>query len=177
MATSQERIDELAKGLTHRLGLKKELKTLVDVLKPDENILAMAAGEYEGKQGLVVASDSRLFFYQRGMMGGKQEDFLYSRISSVQNDSGMMTAKIKIVTSGAAAEIKLYDKKRAQEFGDLVRAKLHGDDPTPAPIPAPAPSDTLSPTERLERLDALREAGVISDSEYDERRSAIIAEL
>ena len=177
MGTSQAQIDELAKGLTHKLGLKKELKTLIDVLKPDENILAMAAGEYEGKQGLVVASDSRLFFYQRGLTGGKQEDFLYSRISSVQNDSGMMTAKIKIVTSGAAAEIKLYDKKRAQEFGDLVRAKLHGDEaPTPS-VPAPTASEDLSPTERLERLDGLRSAGVITDAEYEERRAAIITEL
>ena len=179
MATTQEQIDQLAQALTHRMGLRKELKTLIEVLQPDEDLIAMAAGEYEGKQGLVVASNTRLFFYQRGMTGGKQEDFLYPKISSVQNDSGMMTGKLKIVTTGAAAEIKIYDKKRAQELGDLVRSKLQESHAAPPPLSAApsTPVESTSLVERLARLDGLRDAGVITQAEFDERRAAIIAEL
>ena len=176
--TTQEQIDRLAQALTSRMGVRKELKTLAEVLQPGEDLIAMAAGEYEGKQGLVVASNTRLFFYERGMMGGKQEDFLYPKISSVQNDSGMMSGKLKIVTSGASAEIKIFDKKRAQELGNLVRSKLQESYAAPLPSAAPSPPvESASVEERLARLDGLRDAGVITQAEFDERRTAIIAEL
>ena len=175
MSTGQQRIDELAEGLTHRLGLKKELKTVVGVLHEDEDVLIMAAGAYDGKQGLILATNSRVFFYQRTVMGGKQEDFFYDKISSVQNESGLMNGILKIVTSGATAEIKLYDKKRAQEFGDLIRLRLRGSGAS-AQAAASAPAAT-SPEERLAKLKSLQEAGLITQEEYEEQRAAIIGAL
>ena len=175
MATEQERIEELAGGLTHRLGLKKELKTVVGVLHGDEDVLLMGAGAYDGKQGLILATTSRVFFYQRTVMGGKQEDFFYDKISSVQNDSGLMNGTLKIFTSGATAEIKLYDKKRAQEFGDLIRLRLRGSGAS-AQAATPAPP-SASPEERLAKLKSLHEADLITQAEYEEQRASIIGTL
>jgi len=175
MATTQERIDDLAAGLTHRLGLKKELKTVVEALHDDEDVLLMAAGEYDNKQGLVLATTARVFFYQRGVMGGKQEDFFYNKISSIQNDSGMRFGKLRVVTSGATAEIKLYDKKRAQEFGDLIRSRLHGSHGSASAAAPPPPA--ASPEERLAKLKGLRDADLITEAEYEEQRAAIISAL
>lgn len=174
MATPEE-IDQLAKAkLSHRIGVRKELKNLPSILQDGEPVLNLASGEYDGRQGLVVATDRRVLFYEKGLGRSRQEDFAFSKISSVQSETGMVNGKLIIFASGNKAVIeKVYPKERATEFGDFLRARISD---TPASGDGGAPA-AASPAERLKRLEAMKADGLITEDEYEERRKAIIADL
>jgi hypothetical protein len=72
------------KKLRHKLGVRKELKNLPSLLHESEQVLNLAAGEYDDHQGLLAVTDGRLLFFEKGMVRSRQEDFPYSKISSIQ---------------------------------------------------------------------------------------------
>ena len=101
--TTTEEIQELAdqKLPQNRFGVRKELKTLHELLHEGETVLNLGSGVYGGGQGLVVVTDQRVIFYARSLGRSLQEDFRYSKISSVQSETGMLgNGKLVIFASG-----------------------------------------------------------------------------
>ena len=148
--TTTEEIQELAeqKLPQNRFGVRKELKTLHELLHEGETVLDLGSGVYGGGQGLVVVTDQRVMFYARSLGRSLQEDFRYSKISSVQSETGMLgNGKLVIFASGNQADIHtIYPRERAG--GDrrlrvgrawlLIRQpppRRGPDQPRPTPIP------------------------------------------
>ena len=120
------KIEQLAKvKLDMRLGVGRELKKLPRLLFEGEDVLNLARGRYDGKQGLVVVSDRRVLFMEEGVVRSRLEDFPYAKISSVQSQTTMMYGKLQIFASGNKAEIdQILPKARAPEIGDYVRHRI-----------------------------------------------------
>jgi hypothetical protein len=170
---------ELAnKKLRHKLGVRKELKNLPALLHENEQVLNMAAGQYDDHQGLLAVTDGRLLFYEKGMVRSRQDDFPYSKISSIQVSTGMMYGELVIFVSGNKAKIKrVLPKERTNEIGDYIRTRIHDAPPAAAaapPVTAPAAS---GPAERLRSLQSMLDQGLISAEEFDAKRQEILAEL
>lgn len=167
-----ETIEQLAKEkLAHRMGVKKELRNLPKALHDGEDVVNLARGKYDGKQGLVVVSDRRIIFLSEGIGRHKLEDFPYDKISSVQSEKGIVNGGLKIFASGNTAVIDdVYPKERAVEIGDYVRMRLQkGHDPTPA-----AADD---PMEQIRKLGELRDAGVLTLEEFEAKKTDLLARL
>ncbi len=178
--TTAEEIQELAEQkLQNRFGVRKELKTLHELLHEGETVLNLGSGVYGGGQGLVVVTDERVIFYAKSLGTSRREDFRFSKISSVQSETGMLGhGTLVIFASGNKAVIhSIYPQERAGEVGDYVRSRLAADSPAVAAQgPGSAPTDA-DPTERLRRLKSMLDEGLISAEEYEEKRSAILREL
>ena len=178
--TTAEEIQELAEQkLQNRFGVGKELKTLHELLHEGETVLNLGSGVYGGGQGLVVVTDQRVIFYARSLGTSRQEDFRFSKISSVESVTGMLGhGRLVIFASGTQAVIhSIYPQERAGELGDYVRSRLTADSPVaPAQGPGSAPTDA-DHAERLRRLTSMLDEGLISAEEYEEKRSAILGEL
>ncbi|HEY3779581.1 MAG TPA: SHOCT domain-containing protein [Fimbriimonadaceae bacterium] len=71
--------------------------------------------------------------------------------------------------------VALYDEVAIQnDIGAATAGAVHQVPQTPAPSPA-VPS--VSPADRLEKLDDLRTRGLISEDEYQNQRARILADL
>lgn len=176
-----ERIAQLAaEKLNMKLGVKKELKRLIDQLHEGEEVVNLARGEYDGKRGLVVVSDRRILFYEQGMVRSKIEDFPYDKISSVQTGSGVMSGKLTIFAAGNKAEIEhVRPKERAKEIGDYVRTRGQIA-PAQADVTAPAaaaPSAALPAVERLKQLVELRDQGLLTEEEFAAKKAQLLDQL
>jgi len=156
--------------------VRKELKNLPSLLHENEQVLNLAAGEYDGHQGLLAVTDGRLLFFEKGMVRSRQEDFPYSKISSIQTSTGMLFGELVIFVSGNKAKLKqVVPKERATEIGDYIRARIHDGPPAAAAqaaVPAPA-----GPADRLRSLQSMRDQGLISEEEFEAKRQQILAEL
>ena len=133
--TTTEEIQALAEQqLQNRVGLRKALKTLHELLYEGETVLNLGSGVYEGKRGLVVVTEQRVIFYNRSLGSSWHEDFRFSKISSVESVGGMLgNGKLIIVASGNTALIQtVYPKEYAGEVGDYVRSRLAADSPAVA---------------------------------------------
>jgi Bacterial PH domain/Short C-terminal domain len=178
--TTTEEIQELAEQqLENRAGVRKALKTLHELLDEGETVLNLGSGVYEGKRGLVVVTEQRVIFYDRSFGSSRQEDFRFSKISSVESVGGMLgNGKLTIVASGNQALIHtVYPREYAEEVGDYVRSRLAADSPAVAAQGAGSAATDADPAERLRRLKSMLDEGLISAEEYEEKRSAILGEL
>ena len=119
---------------------RKEIKELPNVLARDERVEQLAPGFYNGGIGLLVATNRRLIFVDKGMLYGlRVEDFHYDRISSIQYKTGLLLGEITIYSSGNRAEISQVEKSVVRQFGEYVRAKIGSPGPR-APAPPATPS-------------------------------------
>ena len=178
--TTTEEIQQLAEQkLQNRLGVRKALKTLHELLHEGETVLNLGSGVYEGKRGLVVLTEQRVIFYDRSFGSSRQEDFRFSKISSVESVTGMLGhGKLVIFASGNKAVIHtVYPKEWAREAGDYVRSRLTADSPVAAAQESGSAPTDADPAERLRRLKSMLDEGLVSAEEYEEKRSAILGEL
>lgn len=166
----QEQVGHLD-GASRLLG-RKEIKELPSVLWEDERIEQMVQGVYGEALGVLAATNKRLVFVDKGLLRMRVEDFPYDRISSIEYKTGMMMGSIIIYASGNKSEIKHVAKDQCQGFANYVRAR------TTAPsahASAPAPAATASPVDELERLAKLRDAGVLTDQEFEAEKQRVLS--
>lgn len=164
--------------LNMKLGVRKELRKLTELLGEDEEVLNLARGQYDGKTGLVVVTDRRVLFTEQGLMRARLEDFPYDKVSSVQTGSGVVGGALTIFVSGNKAEIKdVYPKQRAREIGDYIRDRI-GSSAKPAATAAMPPAGaTDNPMQQLKQLGELRDAGLLTPEEFETKKAELLARM
>lgn len=161
-----------------RLGGGREIKRLTSHLWEGESVQRMTTGTYGKGQGLIVLTDRRLLFVQDGIMSKTTEDFPLDKVSSVQWSSGMLTGDIVIFASGNKSEIKTVNKDDGKEMVDAVRHRLSAptqrEPASSATATAPPASD---PIEQLRKLGELRDAGIVTDAEFEAKKADLLGRL
>src|SRR5665647_2412271 len=137
----------------------RELKELPSILWEDENVEKWVQGYYEKGTGILVATNKRLIFLDKGLVGLRVEDFPYDKITSLQYKTGFVLGEITVFASGNKSEIKNIQKAEVGPFAEYVRARItavsqHASAPvTPPPTapatPPPPQEDMISKLERL----------------------------
>ena len=104
---------------------RKEIKELPSILWEDENIERLVQGFYNGGLGILVATNKRLIFVDKGLVYGlKVEDFPYDKITSIQYKTGLLMGEITIFASGNKADISNIEKKQTRTFAEYTRARI-----------------------------------------------------
>lgn len=177
----ETRLDEIKKqiqelklsSVSDYLG-RREINELPNILAPTEIIDNLAQGTYNNGQGILVSTNRRLLFVDKGMLYGlKVEDFQLDKISSIQYETGLLLGSIKIHTSGNIAKIENVEKVSARSFAEFVRDKLS------------QPKETVTTTivsepnilDQLEKLAKLKGNGILSDEEFSEQKKKLLEKL
>lgn len=167
-------------GLSKFLG-RREIKELPDILWENENVENIIQGLYNNGNGILVATNKRLVFIDKGLVFGlKVEDFPFDKISSIQYSTGLLLGKLTIFTSGNKAVIDNVDKKKVRIFGDFVRNKISSKDAVETKTPinqsqqkADTSDDIVS---NLERLAKLKERGILTEDEFTQQKQRILGQ-
>ena len=176
-------VQDLAKRkLSTKLGVRKELKRLPDKLEHEEELITLASGSFEGGTGLVVVTNRRLLFLEQGRFKDKLEEFPYDRVASISTEKKLTAGKVKFsISGGGRHEISnVTRKERVDEIAGYVRRRISpGTESAPAPLATPmgsaeAPNDVAA---RLRRLEDLKAEGLITDEEFQQKRTDLIQEL
>ena len=179
MKENEQSLEELAKEkLSMGFMVRREMKKLPELLAEDEDVVNLARGEYDGKEGLVVVSDRRVMFVEQGMIRHNFEDFPYEKVNSVKTETGMRSGKITIHASGNKAELKdIHPKARVTEIGDYVRARISASSKELAPEAPSAAGAADSPMEQLKKLGELKDAGLLTAEEFDAKKAELLARM
>jgi len=170
--TQIKSINDLSKFLG-----KREIKELPDILWGNENVENLIQGLYNNSLGILVATNKRLIFIDKGLVFGlKVEDFPYDKISSIQYSTGLLLGKLTIFSSGNKAIIDNVDKKSVRIFGDFVRNKITTKDAieTPASQSQQKTDNSDDIVSKLERLAKLKEQGILTDEEFIQQKQKIL---
>ncbi|MEU2515033.1 PH domain-containing protein [Streptomyces syringium] len=173
-------IDAAAEKIAPAIGSRREIEQLPSVLWEGESVDMLASGTYGGGAGLVALTNLRLVFFKHGIMSQKLEDFPLGNISSVQWSAGLLMGTLSVFASGNRADIKQVPKPHGEALSGRLRMLIATAQASAAPTvsaPAAAPTGAQDVASRLATLDQLRVAGAITDAEYQERRTAILASI
>src|SRR5690606_8887662 len=101
----KKQIQELKlSNISNYLG-RKEINELPQILAESETIDNIAQGTYNNGQGILVSTNRRLVFVDKGLLYGlKVEDFPLDKITTIQYETGLLLGEIKIHTSGNIAK-------------------------------------------------------------------------
>lgn len=150
---------------------RREIKALPSILWEDEKVEKLVQGLYGKGQGILVATNKRLVFVDKGLLYGlRVEDFPYDKISSIQYETGLFLAKVIIYTSGNKAEISQVQKNDAKNFGDYVRARITAVKEH-AHESGPHKDDVAT---QIEKLSELRERGILTEEEFAAKKKQLL---
>ena len=167
----KKQIQELKlSNISNYLG-RKEINELPQILAESETIDNIAQGTYNNGQGILVSTNRRLIFVDKGLLYGlKVEDFPLDKITTIQYETGLLLGEIKIHTSGNIAKIDNVEKATARAFAEFVRNKLSQPKETTAPIINNQP-DVY---DQLEKLAKLKEQGILTQEEFDTQKKKLL---
>lgn len=153
---------------------KREIKELPSVLWDGELPMHLVDGRYNKGYGILVATDRRLVFMDKGLFSLKVEDFPYDRILSVEAKTGMVMGQLTIHTAAGKEEIQQVTKERVHPLAEWIRANIREDKTSPEPpVPVAAPS-VSSLADELTKLAALRDQGILTDDEFNTQKARLL---
>lgn len=162
---------------------RKEVNELPSILWENEMPEAIVKGFYDGGVGILVCTNKRLIFINKGVFSLKVEDFPLTNVSSIQYETGMLFGKITIFASGNRADIEQIDKKRTRIFAEYARSKISGGSPQQSNNAGQSQSSNQAGTatdsadlmiEKLEKLASLKDRGILTESEFLTQKEKIL---
>jgi len=167
LAAAAERL-----GKPGRLFGRKELRHLSNLLRHSEHVVELGQGQYEGKQGLVVLTDERLFFLEESLGSETLEQFDLDVITSMSVNKTMTGETLQIFTAGHTAGIKSMGHGQADALERAFRTRQQ---PAAAAFSAAAAGE--DPITQIERLASLRDRGLLSNDEFEAKKAELIARM
>lgn len=168
---------ERLKKVTNDTGAwtKKEFLHFPEIAMPDETPLAVSSGSMDGKTWLIILTNKRVVFLDKGMIYGlKQIAVDLSSISSVGCQTKLLFGLILITAGGKNYSIEYISKKTVVPFTNLVKQAMEEAKHihvSPVVQQAISSDDMVS---KLERLAVLKEKGIITEEEFQDQKAKIL---
>lgn len=154
---------------------RKEVNELPNIIQENEIIKSLIQGTYNNGSGILVLTDKRMIFVDKGVLSLKTEDFPLSKITSIQFESGLLLAKIKIHTSSNVAEIANVEKDAGKLFVDFARNQIEEHESKGSNSqPIQQQPDILG---QIEKLAELKDKGILTEAEFNEKKTKLLEQL
>ena len=120
LETIQQQIKDA--NVSDTFGTKKEIKYLPEIMADDEVIQYATSGMVDGNTVLVVCTNERILFVDKGMIYGvKSNEIPLDMVNSVSYSKGMLLGKISVVNGAVTTEIDQVDKATAPIMTDTIK--------------------------------------------------------
>lgn len=157
-------------------------------LEQGELVRAAVMGAYETKvmgsdtvrNGVLIATDRRVVFYAKKLGGFDLESFPFGNISSFEHGKSMMGHHVAFHASGNAVQVKwLQPATDFAAFIDVVKEAMNAKHRAvePAATPAATSAPTVDVIELLKQLGGLRDADVITDEDFEAKKTELLSRL
>ena len=161
-------------GAEQWLG-RREVAELPSILWEDELPERIIQGFYDKGNGILVATNKRLVFIDKGLLWGlRVEDFPYDKISSIEYTTGLVFGELTIYTSGNRSKIEQVLKAQVREFAEYVRARITAVTAHKSAPPTPVVQGGPDVMAQLERLGQLKAQGLVDDTEFRAAKAKLL---
>jgi hypothetical protein len=166
---------EAASRLGSRLRDPGQLAPVAAYLREDETVRYVALGSHERGGGVLVLTDVRLLFFLRRVVTPTL-DLALGRVSSVTSSSGLSTGEVALEVGTDVVAVTRIPKPEVEPLAEAIRQarEMAPGEPTTA---AAASAATVDPFEAMERLAALRDSGVLTESEFAVKKQELLDRL
>ena len=170
-------------------GTKKELDVLANHLEDGETVLAIVSGIMVQTETsnfmdgglntwLAVATDRRLLFLDHAMLTTSVDEQVIrlDRVQAVSSSQGFVLGKISIDLGARVLVIDNCIKEHVKTWAKMANTAIAEREEAQT-APAPAATVESDPIAKLKELGALKEAGILTQEEFDTTKAALLAKL
>lgn len=157
-------------GASDFWGTKKEVKELPNIIHDDETITYATSGLWDGKTWLIVSTDKRVIFLDKGMIFGlKQIEIPLNKINSIGQKRGLILGEIEIWDGASKMKITHISKETLDPFVKAVNgAKERMEKPKQHSV------NQVSAADELIKFKGLLDQGVITQEEFDKKKKELL---
>ncbi|AVM20777.1 TPA: PH domain-containing protein [Staphylococcus aureus] len=160
-------------GVEDLFGTKKEVKELPMILKDNENIMYVTSGLYNNNTYLIVCTDLRLLFLDKGMIYGlKFHEFPFEKINSVSYKKGLLFGEIIIHHGSSSIAIGSISKNTVSRMAETIQEQISIRESSMKPSNSEKMS--FSVADELIKYKELLDVGVISQEEFDKKKQQLL---
>lgn len=158
----------LSKSGSLILGTKKEVKELTNIINDDEIITYATSGVYDGHTWLVVSTNKRIIFLDKGMLFGvNQIEIPLSKVNAVKYKKGLFVGEIEIWDGASMFRVKSVLKKTLIPFINAVNNSIEEMKKTKN-------SPKLSVADEIMKFKRLLDEGAITQEEFDKKKKELL---
>jgi hypothetical protein len=177
-----DRLAELDKLADRQSGVganrgRKQLAVLAELLRDDEKPLALIYGTAKNSRkkdviGVALATNQRLVFYGSLVLNVEQVSYPISNITTARVEKRFTNNEL-VVTSAGPAIASTFQIRTPLDIGLERVARALND----AIAEDSKPSVASDPIEQLEALGRLRDSGVLTDEEFEEKKAELLKRI
>lgn len=153
-------------------------------LGDNENVIAVVMGTYETeimgsssiRAGIFIATETRIVFYAKKLIGFELESFPYQNISSIEMSKGMLGYSISFFSSGNKSSMKWIQEvdAREKELGGFVEFVRNNMGKSTLKNNTQGSSDI---PDQIKKLFDLKDQGILTDIEFTNKKQELLAKL
>ncbi|MCH2547058.1 MAG: PH domain-containing protein [Alphaproteobacteria bacterium] len=180
MKQVNDQIEKLPSSARYIFGTKKEVRKLPSILENNEHIRALTSGYVGSNTWLLVCTDRRIIFLDRGWLYGlKQIQMPLNRINSIDHEIGMAMGSISVWDGATRMTVNNIIRNKVDAFVKIAKQSMEEynyrvaqyqqqrmqqqqpqqQQPAPQPqqAPQPQPAAELTPQQKAQRMSQLSE--------------------
>lgn len=166
----EDRLNEL--GLTDVFGTKKEIKALHKYINDDEQIQYVASGLTEENSILLVLTDERMIFLDKGIAYGvRKTEIPIDKINSVSYDKGMLMSKLKVFNGAALIEIRGIPNTSIEPLTAAINTEIKR---AKTPNTVMVNNSKPSVTDEIRNYKSLLDDRIITQEEFDAKKKELL---
>lgn len=150
---------------------QKEVRALPEILDHDEVIKAVTSGFMNGSTWLVVCTQRRLIFLNRGMFYGlRQVQLPLARIQSIDHSFTIAVGSISVWDGASSFTVNMILKPSIIPFVRATEEAMNA-----LTRPTPQPEQPLDVASQLEKLVELKEKGYLTEEEFQDQKKRLLS--
>lgn len=153
-------------------GMQKEVNKLPEVLDENEQIKFLMGSYRKGQEYLYICTDKRIIYLKQGWINAEQGELDFNQITNITFETGLMFGKVNINYGSRVIWIQDCVKKSVQPFVYAVKEQMERSSLNTNT--ANSSMSNISVAEQLEKLAALLERGLISESEFKSQKEKLL---
>jgi len=131
----------------------------------------MGSGKDAQKNGVFIITNDRAIFYRKGLLGEILETIPLKMITSIERKSFLGIRTIRLHTSHDQLEVKILNADAETQLCIAIEAGRQA-----ATKPSNVTSD-IDPIERLTMLADLKEKGLLTEAEFNDKKQKILSDI
>lgn len=156
-------------GVSDLFGTHKEVRSLPEILSDNERILYATSGFINGQTVLIVLTQNRILFINRGLIYGTQnKEIPLNKLNELSYNKGIMYGKITVINGATSVTIDNVDKKTAGTFAKKTRNAINNLNNKSLN------SNSISIADELMKYKKLLDADAITQEEYDKKKKELL---
>ncbi|QAR70129.1 hypothetical protein EQI52_09075 [Leuconostoc mesenteroides] len=160
-------------GVSDLFGTKKEVNSLPDLLNADETVLYATSGFVDKGTVLVVVTNQRLVFINKGLIYGTDfKEIPFKHINAVSYSKGMVLAKISVTNGANVTVIDNVNKSTAPVFVQKLKYAISQKEEEQTHVVENSSND--GSVNNLRNLKQLLDDEVITQEDFDAKKKQIL---